>query len=74
MFAIEFNTIIEDGIIKIPVEYQKRFTKGVRVILLSEELENEALPEGGTYIDRLLANPIQVKDFRPLTRDEIYER
>lgn len=28
----------------------------------------------GNLIDQLLANPIQIPGFKPLTRDEIYDR
>lgn len=69
MYAVEFRTTIDDGVIRIPIEYQGRFTKGVRVILLAEEIEGTE-----TYIDKLLARPLKVKDFRPLTREDIYER
>ena len=70
MDTIEFRTEIKNGIIEIPSEYRKRLTKQVRVILLSE---------GGAvttdnFIDVLLAHPLSVKDFRPLTREEAHAR
>jgi len=30
--------------------------------------------EGSNLIDELLANPVKLPGFKPLTRDEIYER
>jgi hypothetical protein len=68
MEAIEFKASVEDGVIRVPAEYQSRFTKPVRVILLAEEST-----DGKNMIDRLLRNPRRVKDFKPLSRREIYE-
>jgi hypothetical protein len=42
----------------------------VRVILLVEEVSKTTV----NFIDQLLAHPVRVKGFRPLTREEIYAR
>lgn len=68
MQAIEFETTIENGIIKIPRQYLKNLSNRVRVILLVEQT-----PQTTTnFIDRLLAHPVRVQGFRPLSREEIY--
>jgi hypothetical protein len=41
----------------------------VRVIVLAEEQ-----PAKTDLLDRLLADPIKLVDFKPLTREELYER
>jgi hypothetical protein len=69
MYAIEFQTHVKDGIIQIPPQYQEQLQNSVRVIILVE------LPSSAhTFIDQLLANPLHIPDFQPLSRDEIYAR
>lgn len=68
MYAVEFQTTIKNGVIEIPVEYQRSLKQSVRVILLAED---EAQPTKN-FIDHLLAQPLQIKNFRPLTREEVY--
>lgn len=69
MFAIEFQTTVKNGEIKIPEAYKDRFTGSVRVILLAQVESATA-----HLIDELLAAPIQVDNFEPLAREEVYER
>ena len=69
MQAIEFQARIKDGLIEIPERYREQLGEPVRVILLTEEKV-----AGRNIIDRLLDNPIPVKGFEPLARNEIYER
>ncbi len=69
MYAIEFQTTVENGISKIPRQYLRNLTNRVRVILLVEEAKTTM-----NFIDRLLAHPLRVKGFRPLTREEVYAR
>ena len=59
---------MENGTIQIPPEHREKFKNRVRVILLIEETEETDI----SLIDELLANPLQIEDFRPLTRQEIY--
>ncbi len=70
MFAIEFQTTVKNGIIEIPRQYLRNLPNRVRVILLVEEASQTTTD----FIDQLLAHPVRVKDFRPLTREEIYAR
>ena len=70
MYAIEFHTTVKNGIIQIPFEYQTRFQHRVKVILLAAE---EAQPTAN-LIDQLLAKPLRIKNFKPLSREEIYVR
>jgi hypothetical protein len=69
MAAIEFEAIINDGSIVVPEEYRNRLKGQVRVRIVGEEKQSD-----GKLIDELLAQPLTIADFRPLTRDEIYAR
>jgi len=69
MYAIEFQTKVKDGSIAIPEEYRDQLKGSVRVILLAEEST-----EKFDMIEHLLANPLNVEGFKPLTREEIYEQ
>jgi len=68
MYAIEFESHIENGFIKIPVASMKKLAGKVKVIILQEQPENST-----NYIDELLESPLKVGNFTPLTREEIYE-
>lgn len=69
MSPVEFETKIENGSIRVPDEYKDRFKDPVRVILLADEET-----PGSDLIDRLLASPLKIAGFAPLSRQEIYER
>jgi hypothetical protein len=69
MYAVEFQTTIKNGVIEIPVEYQQNL-RNVRVILLAEDVAQTSR----SFIDQLLARPLRVKEFHPLTCEEIYAR
>jgi hypothetical protein len=69
MYAVEFQAQIKNGTIEIPEAYRSHFKKRVRVILLAEE-ESSTM----TLIDQLLQHPLKVAGFKPLTREEMYER
>ena len=58
MYAVEFKTKIKDGIIIIPEKYRK----GLK--------ENEA----SDIIEKLLDFPLKISDFKPMNREEIYDR
>ncbi|OKH32273.1 hypothetical protein NIES2119_26720 [[Phormidium ambiguum] IAM M-71] len=70
MFAIEFQANIQNGFIEIPEEYKQQFQqeKSIKVILLKDEQSPNR-----DMIAHLLDNPIQVNEFIPIKRDEIYE-
>jgi len=63
MHALEFFAAVKNGVIEIPREYLKHLTNRVRVILLVEEAKPAV-----NFIDELLAHPVRVNGFRPLTR------
>lgn len=70
MQAVEFRTSVKDGMIQVPEEFRSKIRGQVRVILLSDE------PEGTrpNMIDHLLEHPLNIDDFVPLSRNQIYER
>ena len=69
MHAIEFQAKIKNGMIEIPSQYKDKLREIVRVIILTDESETTT-----NLIDRLLVSPLKVKNFKPLSRAEIYER
>jgi DNA-binding transcriptional regulator/RsmH inhibitor MraZ len=69
MFTIEFQAKIDNGAIEVPERFRDRLKGSVRVIVFGE-VESST----GSMIDELLARPLQIPDFRPLTRNEIYAR
>ena len=69
MHAVEFRAKIKNGTIEIPSQYKDKLKEIVRVIILTDESEPTA-----NLIDQLLASPLKVKNFKPLSRAEIYER
>ena len=69
MEVIEFKTKIKNGTIRLPKKYKQRIDNNVKVIIISEQSTKQA-----DIIDKLLANPIKLKDFSPFLREEIYER
>lgn len=68
MEIIEFNAKIKDGVIRIPPDHTQEFAGKVKVIIMSQ-----AKDKGPDIIEELMDNPIKIKDFKPMTRDEIYE-
>jgi len=70
MYAIEFKTKIQNGIIKIPKKYRINLKENVKVIVLAEEKKKK------TYdiIEHLLNSPLNIPVFKPMSRDEIYDR
>ena len=70
MSTITFTATIQDGMIKIPDEYQQDLNNAeyVEVTIISKKKTAKT-----GIIAELIENPIEVKDFKPLTRDEIYD-
>jgi hypothetical protein len=68
MRAVEFQAKIKNGMIEIPAQYKDKLKEIVRVIILTDESETTT-----NLIDQLLASPLKVKHFKPLSRVEIYE-
>ena len=70
MESIQFKTKIKNGVIEIPRKYQGKFKDKVRVTLVAEGSETEAT----NYLEELMAHPLKVEGFRPLTREEAHAR
>jgi hypothetical protein len=70
MYAVEFHATVKDGAIEIPPEYQQKFKHRVKVILLAEETSDTE----PNLIDQLMSQPLQIKAFHPLRRDEANAR
>ena len=70
MQAIEFKTKIKNGIIIIPEKHRKTLKENVKVIVLTEENETGT----SDIIDNLMDSPLKIRNFKPMNRDEIYER
>ena len=70
METVQFRTKIKNGIIEVPKKYQGKFKDNVRVILVVESTKAKAI----NYLDELMAHPLKVKGFRPLTREEAHAR
>jgi hypothetical protein len=68
MYAIEFETFIEDNLVKLPMTDTKPLAGKVKVIVLQEE----SVKETATLIDELLAHPLDLPNFVPFSREEIY--
>ena len=71
MITVEFQTTIENGIIKIPEQYQQQLRQPnlVKVIL-----EQETSEQTENYLQYLLKNPLDIQDLTPMKREEIYEK
>lgn len=70
MQAVEFQTKLKNGVIKVPEKFVSEIKgRQVRVIILAEEKD-----EPYDIITELINNPLEVENFKPLTRGEIYER
>jgi hypothetical protein len=69
MIGAEFHAKVIDGKIEIPQCHRDRFQGSVKVILLADEEQTTA-----DAIASLLANPLIVPGFSPMTREEIHER
>ena len=69
MYAIEFRTKVKNGLIEIPPEYRSKLKDYVKVIILAEEKQTTS-----NIIDKLLNSPLKLKQFKPLSREEIYGR
>ena len=70
MSSFEFQAKPENGLIEIPAEYKDKIVGTVHVIVLAPEQRTGATD----LIDRLLDHPLEIKNFAPLTREEVYER
>lgn len=67
---IKFKAKVNQGKIEIPEIYQDnlQMVEAVEVIIYDSLTDR-----GSGIIDRLLEHPIEIQDFVPLSREEIYE-
>ncbi|MBM3179141.1 MAG: hypothetical protein FJZ86_02175 [Chloroflexi bacterium] len=70
METVQFRTKIKNGVIEVPKKYQGKFNDNVRVILVAESTKVKAI----NYLVELMAHPLKIKGFRPLTRKEAHVR
>lgn len=71
MQAIEFQTTLHNGTIEVPAGLREKLQGEVRVIILADDKTTD---EPYDILTELMKNPIDDPNFKPLTRDEIYER
>ena len=74
--TVEFETEIRNGNIEIPEKFRHQLKDEVKVSVSVIENVGEKKAEEEPYdiISELIKNPIKVKNFKPFTRDEIYDR
>ena len=70
MLIIEFRAKTKNGIIQIPAEFMGIVAEDVQVILIAQSGKIKQLD----IIDELMANPLKVEGFKPVTRDEAHAR
>lgn len=68
MYKIEFQAKIKNGMIEIPKEHKEKLNENVKVTIWAEGEKNKV-----NFIDKLLNSPLKVANFKPFTREEIYE-
>jgi hypothetical protein len=68
MRQIEFETLVDQDTINIPSEHRGRIHGRVRVIIITEEAEEDI-----DMIEYLMQHPLKAHGAAPLTRDEIYD-
>ncbi len=70
MQTVEFQTKIKNGIIHIPARFKGKIADDVQVILISK---SDQISEFD-FIEYLMANPLNIKGFKPLSRDDAHAR
>jgi len=70
-----FNAKVNNGTIEVPAEYQEEIRNAeiVQIVILKPSPKKKRFPQTG-IVAQLTANPIQITDFKPLTREEANER
>jgi hypothetical protein len=71
MKAVEFNTSIVDGVIKLPEAVNIGAVKNVKVIILYDDSKIE---ESNDILQQLIDNPIKVDKIVKYSREELHER
>lgn len=73
MSTVEFRATVKNGVIEIPDQYQQEVEAMEVVEVFVKKAEKQKKKISG-FLKQLIENPIEIKDFKPLTRDEIYDR
>ena len=73
MSTIKFQATFKNGVIEIPAQYQQEVEAMEVVEVVVKKVEKQKKKISG-FLKELIENPIEVKDFTPLTREEIYDR
>jgi hypothetical protein len=71
MSTVEFQAMVKNGVITIPEQYQQEVAAMEVVEVVVKKAEKKKLTG---FLKELTTNPIQIQNFTPLTRDEIYDR
>lgn len=81
MSVIEFDTNVENGIIKIPEKFINEISNSVKVIVLNKEVKSTNLHESDEKqillfreLPKSILNPIKAGNFKFFTREELNER
>ena len=69
MEFIEFNSVVKNGVIEIPLQFRGLLAESVRVIV-----RNQEGPQRTNLITTLLEHPLKAAGFRPLSREEAHAR
>jgi hypothetical protein len=69
---VEFETEIRNGVIEIPEQYQQELSDGYRIKV--SIIAKEPQKRSWRIMDELAQNPISVKGWGKLTRDEMHDR
>lgn len=74
MHTIEFKTKIKGGTITIPENLKDEFEglENVKVILVKADEKNGSGQKD--MIQELLDHPLEIENFAPLSREELYDR
>ncbi|MFZ2655870.1 MAG: hypothetical protein WAX69_13145 [Victivallales bacterium] len=75
MQAIEFEADVKNSSIKIPGRFGMLESKHLRLVaLFDSDTQVSVSKKKASFIDNLLLNPLKVKNFKPMKREEVYER
>jgi hypothetical protein len=75
MQAIEFEADVKNSYIKIPDRFSILESKHIRLVaLFDSDMQVSVSKKKTSFIDNLLSNPLKIKNFKPMTREETYER
>jgi hypothetical protein len=67
--SVEFVAVVTNGSIPIPESHRDQIQGPVRVTVVPEQQST-----GKSKIQELLSHPLQVPNFKPLTREQAHER